>query len=345
MTFRQIQEKAKMPFEVHITRGSLTESVHLVDAVVLDQSGAPIAEFGRGGAAVTFPRSAVKFLQAVSFVESGAFDAFDLTERHLSLACASHLGEQVHTELVLHWLGEIGCREEDLVCGAHLPFHEQTAHELLRAGGVPGKRHNNCSGKHVGFLSTLKHLGWDFRHYGSYDHPLQIRLRQFLSELSGEALHQGPWGVDGCGIPTYAMSLSALAQSMLHFLPGHRSYAEREEAFRVIGDSLWEEPFLVGGSQDFCSDLMAMAPGRILLKAGAEGLFAGVLLSQGVTFALKIQDGGGRAAKVAVGALLRHLNFLSEGELLKLASHLEPSIQNWAGDIVGKIFVPNARIG
>lgn len=341
MSLRKNSGNSYPPIEVHVTRGNLTESVHFVDAFVADSDGQKVASFGLGETAVTYPRSSIKMLQALCFVESGAFHAFALTDRHLALACASHNGEAPHTNLILNWLQAVGLQEDDMVCGPHFPYDEKTSRELIRKGEGPCRRHNNCSGKHSGFLTTMKHLDWNPQHYNSYDHPLQKKLRQILTELSGDQLDLAAWGIDGCGIPTYAMSLSGLARGLRNILPDQHLPAERREAFRLIREAVLSQPYFIGGSGDFCSELMQISQGQVVIKSGAEGVCAGALLHQGLSFGLKVRDGNARAVRVAAAALLKGFKGMTEHEFLQLSSHTQPAVKSWDGLTVGKIFVPH----
>ncbi|MEZ0393364.1 MAG: asparaginase [Pseudobdellovibrionaceae bacterium] len=345
MSFRHNSGNSYPPIEVHVTRGNFTESVHLIDAAVVDHQGQLVASFGPAETIRTYPRSAIKMLQAVNLIESGAYHRFDLNDRHLSLACSSHNGEAPHTNLVLDWLERIGMSEEDLVCGPHYPYDEKTARELIHRGLSPRPCHNNCSGKHTAFLTSMKALDWNPKHYDAFDHPLQKYLRKILFELSEEDLSHAPWGIDGCGIPTYAMSLLGMARGLRFLLPDVSVSAERNETFRLIREAVLKQPYYVGGSGDFCSDLMMHTQGRMILKSGAEGVYAGTLLLEGLSFALKVRDGNARAARVAAGALLRAFHGLTDHEFLQLSSHTQPEVKNWAGLTVGKIFVPHPLLG
>ncbi len=344
MSFRNNSENSYPAIEVHVTRGNFTESVHLVDAVLVDERGKTVANFGLGGGAMTYPRSAIKMLQAVSFIESGAYEALNLSEKHLAISCASHNGEGFHTELVMDWLERANFSENDLICGPHYPYDESTSRDLIRHGDLPGRRHNNCSGKHSGMLCAMKSLGLNTKNYGAYEHPWQVRLRNILSELSGEDLHRAPWGIDGCSIPTYAMSLQAMARGLGQLLLTGDLVDERKESLRQIRQAVLRNPYYVGGTGDFCSDLMALGQDRMILKSGAEGVFAGVLLQQGLSFSLKVRDGNARAARVATGAILRQLGGIAEDEFVKLSSHTQPTVKNWEGTTVGKIFVPHTLL-
>jgi L-asparaginase II len=193
-------------------------------------------------------------------------------------------------------------------------------------------------------LCTLKKMRIDHHHYGAYDHKLQIRLQKILTEVSSENMDLAPWGIDGCGIPTYAMSLRGMAKAMSSLMSEKSLSAERKEACRLIREAVLAQPFFVGGTGDFCSESMALAQGRLLMKPGAEGVYAGVLLTEGLTFAMEVRDGNPRAARVGAAALLKTFKGLAENEFLQLSSHTEPLVKNWSGETVGKIFVPHPLI-
>jgi L-asparaginase II len=344
MSSRNNSAKSYPAIEVHVTRGNLSESVHSVDALVLDSKGELVAGFGNYEKVLTYPRSTIKMIQALYFVESGAFASYGLSAAHLSLACASHNGQKEHTELVLSWLDKIQLQESDLVCGPHIPYDERTAIELIRKDQQPSRRHNNCSGKHSGILSALKKEKIDFHHYGSYDHPLQKKFRQILTETSGQRMDQVPWGMDGCGIPTYAMTLTGMAKCLSFLNLNQPAHQDRHSALKIIRESVLAEPFYIGGTNDFCSDLLAASNGRFIMKAGAEGVYAGVFLEQGYSFALKVRDGNSRASRVAVAKLLLAFQGLTESEFVKLSRHTEPLLKNYNGETIGKIFVPHPLI-
>ncbi len=337
--------KAHPAIEVHVTRGNLTESVHLVDAVIVDSKAQPLFGFGAWEKVLTFPRSTIKMIQALPLVESGAYSDYGLTPSHLSLACASHNGEVEHTELVLSWLEQIGLQESDLVCGPQMPYDLSTAHQMIRNEKPFCRRHNNCSGKHAGIVSFLKKEKLPIQNYGNYDHPLQQKFRQILSEVSGESIAQAPWGVDGCAIPTYGMSLLGMAKALSVFLLDQPQPTERQQALKTIRDAVLSQPFYLGGTNDFCTDVIAEAQGRCFVKAGAEGVHGGAIFQSGLAFALKVRDGNSRASKVALSKILQTFQGLSDSQFMKLSRHTETPILNTVGETVGKIFVPAPLIG
>ncbi|WP_051341189.1 asparaginase [Azospirillum halopraeferens] len=308
-----IPGRGDTPILVEVTRGGMVESRHRGHACVVDAGGRVLARWGETMAPV-YPRSAVKALQAIPLVESGAFDAFGLGSEELALACASHNGEAVHTDLVARWLARIGCTPDDLECGAHLPYDEETTHALLRAGAPPTALHNNCSGKHAGMLTTARHRGEAPAGYVRYDHPVQQRILGVLEQMTAQDLTGAPWGVDGCSIPTLAVPLGGLAFAMARIADPSDLPERRAAAVERIRAAWAAHPYLIAGRNTFDTRMMETARGRVLVKAGAEGVGCAVLVEQGVGIALKIEDGAARARDVAMAALIRASGALDDGE-------------------------------
>ncbi len=324
------------PVLVEVSRGDMVESHHRGAAAVVSADGRLAAAWGDVERPV-YARSAIKPLQALPLIETGAAEHFRLGDAEIALACASHGGEAAHIERVAAWLERIGLDVEHLECGPHLPFDESAAATLLRSGRRASALHNNCSGKHAGFLTTAVHLGEQNRGYIRPEHPVQRRLRQLLEELSGVDLAHAPTGVDGCGMPVIAMSLRATATAMARLAAPDVLSAARAAAARRIVAAMTAAPFMVAGSGHFCTRVMAQAGAAVVVKTGAEGVFTAALPRQGVGVALKIEDGAGRAATVAIGAILRHLGALTETDCRALSEVLEPPVLNRAGEPVGRM--------
>jgi L-asparaginase II len=322
------------PVLVEVTRGERVESAHRGAIAVVDAAGKRVATWGDVDAPV-YPRSAFKSLQALALVESGAADAFHLGSEELALACASHSGEPMHVERVGDWLARIDCREGDLACGPHLPLYEPAAHAMLRAGDRPCRLHNNCSGKHSGFLTLARHLHIAVEHYERPDHPVQVMVRQAIADMCGVDGARLPIGIDGCAAPNYAIPLVNLAQAMARLGDRTSLSPARAEAARRITAAWKEHPLLVSGTGRACADLIEAGKGGTVVKTGAEGVFMAVLPEQGFGIALKIDDGGTRAAETAMAKVLTLLGAADERDA-KLAKHLKPQVRNWRGDIVGE---------
>jgi L-asparaginase II len=312
------------PLAVEVWRGPAVESRHRVAVAVAESGGRATARVGDAEVPV-FPRSAIKPIQAVPLVEIGAADAFALGDAELALACASHSGEPIHTERVAAWLARTGLAEADLACGAHAPLDRDAARELRRAGGVPTPVHNNCSGKHTGMLTTAVHLGEPTAGYLDPAHPVQRRIRAVFEELAGTALPEP--GVDGCGVPNWPVPLDRLAVALANM-------GERPAATRLFA-AMRAHPELVAGTGRLDTALMRARP-DIVAKGGAEGVHVAVIPDRGLAVAVKAEDGAGRAADVALLAVLDRL----VGGITNhpdLRAHAEPAIENVVGRTVGMI--------
>jgi L-asparaginase II len=325
---------AANPILVEVTRGDRVESRHRGAIAVCDANGGVVAAWG-DVEAPTFPRSAFKALQALPLIESGAADAFAVGEEELALACASHSGEAMHVERVERWLTRIGCREGDLACGPHLPLHEATAHAMLRAGDRPCRLHNNCSGKHTGFLTLARHLDVSVAGYERIDHPIQVMVREAIAELCDRNPRELPVGIDGCAAPNYAIPLASLARAMARLGDRASLGAKRAAAAKRILEAWKNHPRLVSGTGRACTDLIEAASGKTVVKTGAEGVYTAVVPEKGLGVALKIDDGATRAAETAMARILELLGAADVSSPL-LAKHLRPAVRNWRGDIVGE---------
>ena len=324
------------PILAEITRGGIVESAHSGCAVVVDAEGGTVAEWG-DSARLTYPRSSNKILQALPLIESGAADRFQVSKAELALACASHRGEIQHVETVQAWLARMGLSDADLECGIHWPFDEAATIALARSGATATAAHNNCSGKHTGFLTTALHLGEPLKGYIGYDHPVQRRITETLSEMLEVDLFAAPWGADGCGIPTMAAPLKSLALSMAKCADPSRLPARRAEAVGRLVDAMATEGFYVDGTLGFATRLMAVAGAQIVCKIGAEGVFTAIVREKGWGIALKIEDGTARAAEIALGGVLRALGLLTEAQQLALADILTVPVKTRAGVRVGDL--------
>ncbi len=323
------------PALVEVTRGPLVESLHRGAAVVCAATGEQVAAWGDVGRRV-FPRSAVKPLQALPLIETGAADRFGLSDSELALACASHSGQPLHVQLIDAWLDQLGLSDADLECGAHPPLDAAAARALAAEGRLPSALHNNCSGKHTGMLTTALHMGEPIRGYIAADHPVQRRIAAVLGEMAGAPSEPGIFAVDGCGIPTFALPLSGLAAAMARLAAPAAFGPVRQAAAHRIRSAMAAHPGLVAGDGRLCTEVMEAVP-TILLKGGAEGVYAAMLPTRGLGVAVKIDDGAKRAAEVAVMAVLRHLGAFSPGQERTLRHRFTPPVLNVAGKVVGEL--------
>ncbi len=324
------------PILVEVWRGNLVESRHRCTAAIVDAEAHVVKAWGDIERPI-YGRSSIKPLLAIPLVESGAADRYGLGEKELALACASHNGEPGHVDAVNAWLSKIGLSAGDLECGAHYPYHEPSLHQMLKAGTAPTRAHNNCSGKHTGFLSTAMHLGENPKGYVQYEHKVQQRLLGILEQMCGLNLGNVPRGIDGCGIPTIAIPVGHHALGMAKMADTGNLPAARAQACARILKAMSHEPWYVAGTGRFCTDVMAVTGEKAAIKTGAEGVYMSALPELGLGICLKIEDGNGRGAEVVMGQLLRHLGIINADEAERLKPSLTPTLKNWAGTEVGKI--------
>lgn len=318
------------PVLVEVLRGVVIESRHRGAVCVVDADGKRVLEIGDMARPV-FPRSAVKSIQALPLIESGAADAFGFGEKELALACASHNGEAAHADLALSMLTRAGLGADALECGTHWPMYQEATIELARSGGEPSGLHNNCSGKHSGFVCTCVHSGIDPTGYVGRGHWLQEAVREAMESVTGAAHGEDVCGTDGCSIPTYAIPLNNLALGFARMATGVGLGAERAKAAKRLFAACMAQPFFTAGSGRADTALMEAAPGRMFVKVGAEGVYCAAIPELGLGIALKVDDGASRAAEVAVATLLAKL-IGADGELAeKLGKISDPVLANWNG--------------
>lgn len=321
------------PVIVEITRGPRVESRHRVHVAVVDGDGAPVFSAGEPEMPV-YPRSAIKLMQALPLVESGAAARYGFGDRELAMACASHSGEPAHIALVRSMLARAGLDETALACGTHWAFRRAVLIEQIRSGETPGPAFNNCSGKHSGFICTARHLGLDHHGYAGYDHPVQETVRDVLRTLTGapaQAFGPAQCAIDGCSIPAYAMPLAGIAHGFARLATGHGVTRERAAAARRLFAACMAEPFYMAGTKRICSEIMTAGAGRIFIKTGAEGVFCAAIPEQGLGIALKAEDGSERASNAAISALLAR--FLRDDAALsaQVAARSRAIVKNWNG--------------
>lgn len=329
------------PVTVEVTRGNRVESRHRGLIAVVDADGELVWSAGDEEAAV-FPRSACKAIQALPLVESGAADAYGFTNRELALACSSHNGEDGHVETAAAMLARAGRDGETLECGAHWSFDQATLIHQARTLGKPTALHNNCSGKHAGFVCACCHQGIEPTGYVTYEHELQRQIRAAMEDVTGSLLGADNCGVDGCSIPTYAVPLKGLAQGFAKLATGTGLAPERAKAGRRLVEACMAEPWYVAGTKRACTRLMETAPGRIFVKTGAEGVFCAAIPELGLGIALKCEDGTTRAAEAMIGAVLARFFREDEEVHALLTGFAKHSMRNWNGMHVGDVRVTDA---
>jgi L-asparaginase II len=317
---------------VEISRGSLVESRHVVHVAVAHAADGLIGRSGDAGC-VTFVRSAIKMFQALPLVEDNVVDALGMTGEELALCTASHNAEPLHVATAGRLLAKAGVDERALACGPHDPMYQPAAEALKASGAVPGRIHNNCSGKHAGMLALARHHGWPIEGYHELSHPVQQRVLQTVAAWSDVDASAIETAVDGCGLPTFALPLDRVAEACARFADAATAGTPAARVFRAMTD----HPALVAGSGRLCTELMRLAEGRLFAKVGAEGYYCAGVPARRIGVAIKIEDGAKRAAEPALLAVLRAIDVLSDEDLERLRRFYRPQITNTRGEAVGEI--------
>ena len=332
------------PILVEALRGTTVESTHRGAVAILDADGQIVARWGDIDRPV-FPRSAIKLLQALPLVESGAADRLGLSDAELALACASHNGEDSHADLAAAMLAKAGVDERVLECGAHWPMHDATARALAASGRTPCALHNNCSGKHAGFVclaTAMNGPGLDLQRlvqgYVQPAHPVMREVTAAIEAATGCELSGAPMGIDGCSIPTYALPLRHLALAFArtgtgaHLRPGQARAAAR------LRQAVARAPFSVAGTGRFDTRVMQHFGERVFCKVGAEGVYCASLPEQGLGVAIKMDDGNtARAAEVVMAAVIAAFAARDEADARFIEPFVNVAMHNWNGLHVGML--------
>ena len=323
------------PVLVEVIRGSLVETRHRGAIAVSDAEGKTVFAIGDVASAI-FPRSAVKALQALPLIMEGAAECFGLSDEELVLACASHSGEAAHVAGVARMLAKAGLDPSVLRCGAHWPVARAAAAAVARSG-APSPLHNNCSGKHAGFLCVARALGVDHADYWRPAHPVQQRVRRVLEDFTGATLGEAQCAIDGCSVPTWAVPLDSLAYGFAKFGTGRGIPTEHAKAAARLRQSCAKAPWFVAGTGRFCTDIMQLFGERVFVKTGAEGVYCAALPGEGLGIALKCDDGAGRAAQAIMAVLIVRFLPLAASEHAALHRFVQPVLRNWNNFEVGQI--------
>lgn len=311
-----------------VFRGDFLESVHDGHAVVARADGSLVESWG-DPAQLILPRSSAKMIQALPLLESGAGAA--LTDRQLALACASHSGETRQVAEVARWLADLGLDEHALCCGPQPTRDPDLAQEMIRNGEAPTRLHNNCSGKHTGFLTLARHLSADL-HYVDPDNPVQKAVREAFEDTTGETTPG--FGIDGCSAPNFACTVAGLARAMARFAAAGSGGGVRDRAAARLRDAMIAEPEWMSGKGRTCARIIAAARGQAAVKTGAEGVYVAILPQLKLGVALKIADGATRASQLALVGILVRLGVLDPADPV-VAGYLKRPVVNWDGLVTG----------
>lgn len=321
---------------VQVMRGGIMESEHRIKAVIVSSSGEVVESWGDVDTLV-YPRSAIKAMQVLSFIERGGVERFGFAQKEIAICCASHNGEPEHVATVQSMLDKLASSESDFECGCHWPMRVEAGYALAGHGQKPNQLHNNCSGKHAGMLGLAKLLDVPSQGYIGIDHPVQQTIADTMADMCEYDYSTAPWSPDGCSAPTWAMPLTHLALAFAKFVHPENLSIERQEACKTLYDAVVTHPFMVAGTERYCTDMMTILEKRVFLKVGAEGVYIAAIPELKLAIALKCEDGAVRAAESVMTALLDHVgitDFVAEEVMQRYRS---VTLKNWEKRETGAI--------
>ncbi len=311
--------RPRNPVIVESTRGPIIENSHQVIYAVVDLKGHVVDYHGNYDFVVT-PRSSVKWLQAIPFVQSGAIEKFQLDETHIALACSSHKAQPHHLESLKKWMDKLNLNESALECGPAEPTKSALSH--------------NCSGKHLGFISTAMMGGLDYKGYTDELHGIQVLQKKVMTEIFEMDFFKIPHGGDGCGIPTYGVPLVKLATAMNYLIKSKISDAHKVASLKIL-NAIKNFPEFVSGEKEFSTQVMQITKGLCLLKTGADGVYTGLIPEKGYSFAVKCVDGNSKATELVCLSLFIKWAGLNSLDIEKLQKLAESDILDSRGQKVG----------
>jgi L-asparaginase II len=330
---------------VEITRGDIVESVHFGAFCVSDQEGNLLAQAGNPGL-WTYPRSALKPFQVLPLIEQGGIDYFGLTGEEIAIMCGSHAGTAFHQAILEGMHRKIGISEADLACGEHWPYDSDARDEMKISGQKPTALHHNCSGKHSGMLALAVLQGINTQDYLDLQHPVQVIIRETLGALFEIPVDEMPVGLDGCSAPVYAVPMETMAHAVARMAEPTGMGTTSAAACRMVTAAMISSPVMVAGPEQFDTDLMIAAGGKVFSKGGAEGYqIIGILpgaihpSSPGLGIAIKISDGDsrGRARASVALTILNALGVLDEAGKARMGSYGNIPVKNWCNLDVGEV--------
>lgn len=323
-----------------VRRGQEEESFHRGRAVVATAMGETVLSIGDVQAPV-FPRSAIKPIQAIPLVASGAAETFGLSDVEIALACGSHAGSPLHVATAQSILKKIGSSHDALECGVHWPLDSDESRALAARGGEPTVLHNNCSGKHCGFLAVGAVHGLDVAGYPNASHPIMREVTKAISLMTGVELDESQACIDGCAIPAFSMSLVSVATGFARLGTGEGLSPSLANSVARIRSAIVHNPIMLSGKGRVDTSITVECHGEVFVKSGAEGVMAASIPALGYGLAVKIDDGAQRAATAVMANLLLQIlqkhGIATANAIEALTGHARFPLRNWNGTTVGLV--------
>ncbi|MCX8131965.1 MAG: asparaginase [Clostridia bacterium] len=319
---------------VILTRTSHIESIHKGYLCVTDPQKNIVYSIGNRDTKV-YLRSSAKPIQAVAFASSGAMEKFNINLEELAIICSSHSGEDFHLKAVSSILNKIGLNEESLSCGVANPYNQDMINELIKKGERPSQLYNCCSGKHAGMLALCKYYNFPVEGYTEPEHPVQQLILKTVAELLECDTGDITLGIDGCGIPTFMVTLHQASYLYSLLAHGYNGTGKYKEAFGLIQKAMTSYPRMINGDKEFCTDLITHSEGKVIGKVGAEGIYCVAVPEKQLGICIKISDGNERGVYPVTTHILSELGVLNKQAMERLKAWAYPSVKNHKGKVVG----------
>ena len=283
---------------------------------------------------VAFLRSAGKPFQAIPGIRAGIHEAYGLTDREIAIMTASHRGESFHMDTLQDFMKHTGLEESNLVCAKSYPMHRASRETIIRDQGHERRIYHNCSGKHFGVLSYCKLMGYSLEGYEDPNHPAQLEIVKTLAMMAEMPEDQIARGIDGCGLPVFALPLRNIATAYLKLAcPELIENEETREAVRKITSAMHAYPENVSGTNRICSTLLQDS--NIVAKGGFKGIYGFSLRKEQLGFAFKIIDGSDEEWARIVVSILEQIQYDNRETIERIHERFPADIRNDAGKIVG----------
>jgi L-asparaginase II len=327
------------PILVEDYRGDIVEKVHRGSLCLVNSLGESILSIGDTNA-ITYVRSAIKPIQILPMFAAKIDKRFSLTNHEIAVACSSHSGEMPHVNVIEKWLKRAGYDKDSLSLGAVPPMSRDALLGLFKMDEVYSKLHNPCSGIHTAILSICAAMRLKNAGYENSEHMVQKLIAKEIEYFTGIEHEKLSLGVDGCGMPAYAMSICVAAKAVAKFSDYENLDADRKVYAKKIIDACIDQPDMIAGTGRFDTEFTKYAKTAVA-KSGADGVQAIYLPEQKMGLFVKIDDGDYRAAHTIAMKVIKQLQIMGNTAYSALEIWENPLIKNSRGKIVGKVLATN----
>jgi len=323
--------------QTHITRGNLIESTHKSKCVIKNYNYKTVFST-KNNKDLVYPRSAIKILQAIPFIQSQAKNKYNLTQKQIAICCSSHCGEEEHINALKEWIKKTKININQLKCGIHNPINLKSSNKILLSGIKPNQLHNNCAGKHLGMISGCKASNLNILNYLNINHPYQKKIRKCLEDFTECKIKKIQKGIDGCSAPQYAFPMENLAIAMINIIKSYDEKYKYNKEIKILLKAIEKYPQLTGSKNIYPCQLIKITRGKIFAKGGAEGILLFAHKEKKVGGIIKVEDGNERALPSVANNIFKKLNLLNKKELRGLSKWTNEKIFNHAKINIGKIY-------